>query len=341
MSARVWILGAADPEMDAIEALLRECGQRVVYAVDERGERVRPAAMYRASLASPVTADVIYEVECMVTDRSAPVTGQRIMIDHHRPCDPGYGRPPEEFLPASSIGQVIAALAELGVLPKSWGKSCWNSVPGTIQLYPEPYDRHTWCVVEEGTSTHASVDRIIPHELVLVAAADHCLGAAYRGECPGVDPDALMHWRAESRAKFQGRSADEVLADVVAAQRVLMVAPSLDLSQGAPCCGAHLAGDYADPECCSTRAGAHVRDMRRSVDAPPVRELPEAATRLGVGYIAGSIVDPDGRRKFTCSGTSEQVRAFLDVWAPREGLVDLYGDPARGFAGGYEQRKGQ
>ena len=22
-------------------------------------------------------------------------------------------------------------------------------------------------------------------------------------------------------------------------------------------------------------------------------------------------------------------------WAPREGLVDLYGDPARGFAGGY------
>ena len=37
------------------------------------------------------------------------------------------------------------------------------------------------------------------------AAADHCLGAAYQGLCPGVDPDELMQWRVESRAKFQDR----------------------------------------------------------------------------------------------------------------------------------------
>ena len=39
--------------------------------------------------------------------------------------------------------------------------------------------------------------------LRLVAAADHCLAAAYRGACPDVDPDALMRWRAETRAQFQ------------------------------------------------------------------------------------------------------------------------------------------
>src|SRR5690606_24433639 len=48
---------------------------------------------------------------------------------------------------------------------------------------------------------------VIPDDLVYTAAADHCLGAAYRGECPGVDPDALMHWRVAQRATFQGRDA--------------------------------------------------------------------------------------------------------------------------------------
>lgn len=73
-------------------------------------------------------------------------------------------------------------------------------------------------------------------------------------------------------------------------------------------------------------------DVVRAFEAP---ELSEAATRLGVSYIAGPLASPDGRRKITCSGSAEQVRAFLEVWAPGHGLVDLYGDPARGFAGGY------
>lgn len=38
---RIWILGASDPEMEAIEALLRECGEQIAYAVDARWERVR------------------------------------------------------------------------------------------------------------------------------------------------------------------------------------------------------------------------------------------------------------------------------------------------------------
>src|SRR5690606_10871211 len=151
---------------------------------------------------------------------------------------------------------------------------------------------------------------------VLIAAADHCLGAAYRGECPGVDPDELMRWRAESRAKFQGRTVDEVLADVERAQAPLRAAPELGLL-GDPC------------------SAVVVRDMRQPVDQRPTRELPEAAVRLGIGYVSGPLVGPDGRQKITCSGTADQVRAFLDHWAPAQGLVDAYGDPARGFAGAY------
>src|SRR5690606_24913959 len=69
---------------------------------------------------------------------------------------------------------------------------------------------------------------LIPSPLILAAAADHCLAAAYAGECPGVDPDALMVWRAETRAAFQGRSPDDILADVERARQALREAPRID-----------------------------------------------------------------------------------------------------------------
>lgn len=43
-------------------------------------------------------------------------------------------------------------------------------------------------------------------EALLTEVGEHCLGHAYSGLCPGFDPDELMWWRSESRAKFQGRS---------------------------------------------------------------------------------------------------------------------------------------
>lgn len=47
MTDRLWILGAPKPEMQAIETLLTECGERVAYALDERGERVHAGNAYR------------------------------------------------------------------------------------------------------------------------------------------------------------------------------------------------------------------------------------------------------------------------------------------------------
>lgn len=34
----------------------------------------------------------------------------------------------------------------------------------------------------------------------LIAASDHCLSAAMRGQCKGIDPDELMSWRITARA---------------------------------------------------------------------------------------------------------------------------------------------
>lgn len=354
---RLWILGASDPEMQAIEALLAECGETVAYAT-AAGARVHPGNMYRADAIrdadgaeitwSPGCAPECYLVECDAPSTRAPIgNGWARQFDHHRPGDPGYGRPPAEFLPASSAGQVVTELARLGVLPRWRGTHLGDG------------RAHDGVSVGDWTAATlpGSYATLVPREIVLAAAADHCLGAAYRGECPGVDPDRLMRWRAESRAAYQGRPVAEVLADVASAQEALREAPLLTL-QGQDHCGPtglcgcgpdsygsdspiastyYGTGDcYCDCDGCS-RPSVTVRDMRRP---DPIAELPEAATRLGVGYMSGPLNQPDGRRKFTCSGSAEQVSAWMR-WAPEHGLTDIYGDPARGFAGGYEVAAGE
>src|SRR5690606_131322 len=107
-NTRVWILGAPDPEMELIERLLRKCGESVVYATDALGYRVHPGNAYRCPTPEVPEGSTVYAVECLDV-----LPEGWVRIDHHRPGDPGYGRPPEEFLEASSIGQVIAELATM------------------------------------------------------------------------------------------------------------------------------------------------------------------------------------------------------------------------------------
>jgi len=300
--SETFILGAPDPEMEAIERLLREAGMHVIYALGPDGARVHPADAYRvAALSEPVGAgSIVYQVEC---DGPA-IPPDAIRIDHHRPGDPGYGRPPAEFVPASSIGQVISRLGSLGWLPADWpvGDGQYYSAGGCLRLDPGG-----WVVDDEA----GGAPRLIPQRYVYAAAADHCLAAAYRGECPGVEPDALMRWRVECRAKFQGRPIEAVLADVESARAALREAPVVELAEG-----------------------VYARDMR----GRHVPELPEASAREGVCFISDGLPGPDGRTKTVCqSGTPEQIDAFMRVWAPAHGLTDTYGDPARGFAGGYKE----
>jgi len=270
MPSRIWVLGAADPEMERIEQLLADAGEDVTYAVvggEPGGERVKPGTAYggrpwrRIDPATPVIT-----VECSVDPWSVRPGQIAHACDHHRPGDPGYGRPPADFWAASSIGQVCAILG------------------------------------------HAPT-----RELLLIAASDHCPSAAYAGLCPGIDPDELLRWRAASRAAFRGITAEQMEATVLAAVAVLRAAPMIRLDgQAGP-------GTIAD-----------VRDLH-------VPELPEASLRLGVPILCRGLPDR-GRRKINVLGDvgGHHVRAFLGGWAARNGLVDMYGDPMRGYAGGYD-----
>lgn len=330
MTVRLWVLGAADPEMAAIEQLLTECGESFAYAVGPDGKRVHPGNAYRAvGAVTPAgefrdgfTDTQLVYVECAVAIRTdhnpAP-----IVIDHHRPGDPGYGKPPAEFLAASSIGQVLDELVRLDIL-----------VPH--------YDPAGWHVSGEARSTGISwVDA------AMTAAADHCLAAAYRGECPGVHPDDLMRWRAESRAKFQGRAVSDVLADVEYAREALRRAEPICLTARPDCTRCNGSGRYYDAHGDDSASGQPSEDAvcacggfdpqwAADLRGQHVPELPEAAAREGVCFVADGLPGPDGRVKVVCqSGSPEQIEAFMRVWAPAHGLTDIYGDPARGFAGGY------
>jgi hypothetical protein len=195
---RVWVLGAPDPEMEMIEKLLRDCGETVVHATTPDGQRVRTETAYRCPAPEVPEGATVYAVECIDV-----LPDGWVRIDHHRPGDPGYGRPPSEFLAASSLGQVIAELARLGRLPQSWETSGapegFDRERGIIQHWHDGHRRYLCSTVvsiaygETGDASYGGDGgslATIPHDLVLTAAADHCLGAAYRGECPGVDPVA-------------------------------------------------------------------------------------------------------------------------------------------------------
>ena len=321
-TCRIWVLGAPDPEMQLIEDLLAEAGESVAHALDA-GQRVHPGTAYRATALSQPVPDgtTVYAVEC----GGPAIPAGAVVIDHHRPGDPGYGRPPEEFLPASSLGQVIAELARLNRLP--WTKAVGNpgSLPGEIRW--TDHGGSGWAVF--GTDAKGPWRSMIPDAAIWTAAADHCLEAAYRGRCPGVDPDALMAWRVESRAAHQGRAPEEVMADVEEARMALRcaVVTGVDPQSGA-------VGDQYMTDDPATWVRREYADLRGRVRIP---ELPEAAAREGIPFIA-TVSDRDGREKVVLQAAPpDLVERFL-VGKLVPGLKDIYGDPARGFAGGYIQQ---
>lgn len=333
---RLWILGASDPEMAAVERLLTDAGETVAHAAFEFA-RVHPGNAYRASgyvidgyPGTSWSGDVVF-VECDIPDFRVVDCESVTRIDHHRPGDPGYGLPPERYWEASSLGQVCRLLgSEFGI----------GSEPGDSD-----YDGVIHITTWQSQTDLSDFECVYVCDAHLIAAADHCLSHAYRGECPGVDPDALMGWRIRSRAEFQGRPVAEVLSDIELAMASLRVAKLIDLRPCATCdsvgrvpgdeypCGADCCG-YETHVCpdCDGSASELCRDMR----GQHIPELPEASAREGICFIADGLPGPDGRIKIVCqSGTPDEIRAFMAQWAPPNGLTDIYGDPQRGFAGGY------
>lgn len=304
-----FILGAADPEMIQIERLLIRCEVPYGFALDARGTRVHSENAYRAqgvSESKDGNARSVW-VECGPEDERIR---RQIVIDHHRPGDPGYGRHPSQFLPASSLGQSIAVLAAHGMLPPAWRAFERNAIPFVKGSWHYVVRDSLWCnwLYQAGRWYCLGCDGFfheIPTNLVLAAAADHCLGHAYRQRCPGVTVEALREWRAKSRAKWQGIPLEQLYRDIEDAVDQLRQLPTVEV------------GGY-EYRLAETR----------------FKELPEASALLGEPVIYSQIDRRSGRLKVAVrNGCVQQMKSWMS-WA-RSHMKDVYGDPARGFAGGY------
>lgn len=252
---KIAVLGASDPEMKRIEYLFEDTGFRIVYA-SVKGQLCHPGSAYQAD---NIPEGVDVAVEC------GPAPAGAHIIDHHREGDPGYGKPPEDFWEASSVGQVYTYLIDTG-----------------------------------------DVDPLtnVPMDHVFAAAADHCLAAAYQGQCPGVDPEQLMEWRIKERAEFQRKDPAALLVMVNktrARLRRLVNNGIVDLTN--------------EPQ-------------------GTLPEAPEAAAREGVAVIARVAVRGGGQKLVMLGATTpELITSWLDTQKAKGRKT--YGDPARGFAGAY------
>lgn len=349
------VVGAPDTERAASIQLLEAAGIPVHYAC--AGESmVHPGNAYQADrISPPLPPDChVWRIECDGPAFAGVDPSHITVIDHHRPGDPGYGRPPADFLPASSLGQVIALLAAAGRLP-DWPRidhsgTTLVSQPDTVRFSLLRADAQIgggmW-VVHDPSHRGDQPWAIAPRDHVLAAAADHCLEAAYRGRCPGVDPDTLMRWRVEQRAAHQGRPVEEVLADIDAARQRLREAADASMRVSG-----QYSRDYGHTFLATVRVGFHVvrrhggwaseaeaRDAVRDFRVADLRgesipELPEAACREGIPFLA-TVRERGGREKVVLQAAPpDLVERFL-AGEVVPGLVGYYGDPARGLAGGY------
>ena len=137
----------------------------------------------------------------------------------------------------------------------------------------------------------------------VIAAADHCLAAAYKGNCPGITVAELIQFREESRSEARGLPLEELRKQIAEAIQVLESAPRVRLAD---------------------------TDVAWLGEEAPA-EASEASARAGVPY-AYVRREQDGRVK---SGIRSAPPAAIEAWMSRCGLSQIYGDPQRGFAGGY------
>ncbi len=157
----------------------------------------------------------------------------------------------------------------------------------------------------------------------VIAAADHCLSAAYAGLCPGVIAEEVLAMRLPELMKREGVSLEEdAMKGIDEALRVLKNPPATVLL-----------------------GGKQVADIR---ELGPVPFTIEAGVMTGTPYLAkGDKRFPD---KVNLSGSEEVISDFLgqavmvdgrptypNGWAVRNGLHQPYGDSKRGFAGAYDK----
>jgi hypothetical protein len=140
---------------------------------------------------------------------------------------------------------------------------------------------------------------------LFICAADFGPGIAYQGRLPGIDPDAFFEWRMNLRSAQRRQPVDVVRRDFDAALKVLDEAPRVSVG------------------------GVEVPFVEGDVP-----EVPEAASRSGTPLVYAFKQFGGPLKHGILNAPAELVQAWVD--ANRATLKEVYADPVRGYAGGYD-----
>ena len=161
-------------------------------------------------------------------------------------------------------------------------------------------------LADGGIPVTAVTDAFGP-ERYLIAASDHCPSHAFQGKCPGIDIAALKAMRARNSAAFCNMSVEEWTAIVDSSIAILRALPVATAGGG---------------------------EYRVSTTDIPLLNHAQLIAGIPVQYVMSGN-DRDPRTKVgLLGGEPEMISAWMDE-KRNDGLVAIYGDPARGYAGGY------
>lgn len=323
------VLGAPDHEMEAIRRLLTGAGIPCIDATSPGREAARLA--YESAI-RPAPGDVWVECAPARGDglgcgdanadvggicqgcptcwggKNAIVSAGGVVVDHHFPGDPGFGRPAHEAFTASSLGQVWSLLRDRGLTPR-WsecgdcGAGAVECVDGLCGLCGGAY-----AVVSEPSRA-----------LRFTGEADHALAAFAVGALSASQADAV---------EFLANRAGVPEEDVEAAQEAILSAPELP---------------WTAPSVLPLLPVAQVMDLRGNPDLAPGGRLGKAvvtaAVCAGVAYVGWGTqgLTAQGRHvSFGGAGEGSTQGALpMREILTALGCVGVYGDPTRGVGGGY------
>ncbi|MFA4993784.1 MAG: hypothetical protein WC521_00550 [Bdellovibrionales bacterium] len=163
---------------------------------------------------------------------------------------------------------------------------------------------------------------------LVVAAMDHCFSAALRGECPDhttkgsyITKEEVLDLKVAEIAEGSNTDKAYVRQRVRHFGELLSFAPSVII-------GSEI-----------------IKDLRHKYLGEGYSlDLLSAQIAVALSGKAALLCnsDPNGKsKKITIYGNirPETITAFIERWAPSQGLTDIYGVPHRGYAGAFERLK--
>jgi hypothetical protein len=157
------------------------------------------------------------------------------------------------------------------------------------------------------------------HEHLVLAAMDHCMVQARLGNCPGVDPEEV---RALGRKYTAKRNNVELswLEECIRVMRTQIIAsPTITI-------GTQDVVDFT---------GMSI-GMVYSLEYLCMQEALADLGLVAVFVTKNKAGEPD-KVAICGAATTETIESFKNAWAPEQGLIDIYGVPERGHAGGYRK----